>query len=134
MSAATLKPAEENVTSGGTARAALLFALVVLGIMAHWFWGIGWQYLGNVAHGFQIGPVQAVIVRVGLSLIAAAPTFATIYQQVNQTSRESWLPYLFAFQNGFFWEAMFATVARQFGVTAPPAGLPAAPVAPPAGP
>lgn len=101
----------------------LLFALVVLGILAHWFWGIGWDYLKDPSKGFHAGGWAVFWVRLGLSFIVAALTFVTTYKKIDQNSSESWVPFLLAFQNGFFWEAAFGTLVKSFQ----PSGSAAAP-------
>jgi hypothetical protein len=92
----------------------LLFLLVVLGILANWFWGIGWEYLAKPERGLILGPPLTVVVRIILSFFAAALTFVPTYNKINQSTSESWVPYLLAFQNGFFWQAALDAVARQF--------------------
>lgn len=92
-------------------RVAVLFIVVVLGILASWFWDVGWKYLAAPEQGLNVGPVLAVIVRVILSFIAAAITFVSVYTKIDQNTEESWIPYFVAFQNGFFWDALFQSVA-----------------------
>ena len=89
-----------------------LFLIVVLGILASWFWEIGWAYLADTTKPFQLGPFPAIVVRVILSFIAAGVTFVTMYSKINQNTQESWIPFLLAFQNGFFWDAIFQGVAQ----------------------
>ncbi len=119
----TLKTIEERgivrkspglVQTKAQQRIAILFLLVVLGILANWFWVIGWEYLANPSKGLNTGPLLAVGVRIALSFLAAALTFVSTYNKINQSTSESWVPYLLAFQNGFFWQAAFDTIARQF--------------------
>ena len=92
----------------------VLFLLVVSGILANWFWGIGWEYLANPEKGLILGPPLTIVVRIILSFFAAALTFVPTYNKINQSTSESWVPYLLAFQNGFFWQAALDAVARQF--------------------
>jgi len=33
----------------------LLFLILVAGIMASWFWSVGWDYLHNTGAGLQLG-------------------------------------------------------------------------------
>jgi len=87
---------------------------VVFGIIVNWFWGIGWTYLADPSKGFAVGPALAVVVRIVLSFIAAALTFVPTYNKINQNTQESWVPYLLAFQNGFFWQAALDAVVKQF--------------------
>ncbi len=91
-----------------------LFILVVLGILANWFWGIGWEYLANPDKGLAFGSALTIIVRIVLSFFAAALTFVPTYNKINQNTSESWVPYLLAFQNGFFWQAALDAIATQF--------------------
>ena len=91
-----------------------LFLLVVAGILANWFWNIGWAYLADPSKGLDIGPALAILVRIILSFIAATLTFIPTYNKISQPSEQSWVPYLLAFQNGFFWEAAFDAIAKQF--------------------
>jgi len=95
-------------------RILLLFGLVVVGILANWFWGIGWQYLADPQKGFPLGSAPVIVIRVALSLIAAALTFVPVYKKINQNTSESWVPYLLAFQNGFFWQAALEAITKQF--------------------
>jgi hypothetical protein len=88
-------------------RIAVLFLVVVLGVLASWFWGLGWAYLRDPSAGLYLGTAVEIVVRVVLSLIAAALTFVPTYNKVGQSSAESWVPFFLAFQNGFFWEATF---------------------------
>lgn len=92
----------------------LLFVLVVVGILANWFWGIGWEYLADPSKGLNLGPKLVIIVRVILSLLAAALTFIAAYEKINQNTKESWIPYFIAFQTGFFWDALFQSMAATF--------------------
>ena len=91
---------------------AILFLLVVLGILANWFWSIGWEYLSDPSVGLSFGPAPTILVRVILAFIAAALTFVPIYNKIGQTSEESWVPYFLAFQSGFFWEAALDAVVQ----------------------
>jgi hypothetical protein len=93
-------------------KAVILFLLVVLGILANWFWSIGWEYLSDPSAGLSFGPTLTILVRIILAFIAAALTFVPIYNKIGQTSEESWVPYFLAFQNGFFWEAALDAVIR----------------------
>ena len=103
-------PSQKKVAS----RVILLFALVVLGILAHWFWGIGWEYLKDPGKGLHTGGWTVFWVRLGLSAIVAALTFAATYKKIDQSTSESWVPFLLAFQNGFFWESAFGTLVKSF--------------------
>jgi hypothetical protein len=91
---------------------AILFLLVVVGILANWFWSTGWEYLSDPSAGLSFGPALTVLVRIILAFIAAALTFVPIYNKIGQTSDESWVPYFLAFQSGFFWEAALDAVVR----------------------
>jgi hypothetical protein len=117
----TLRTIEERGTTGKKTtskearwRVIILFLIVVAGILANWFWGIGWEYLANPDEALQLGPPLAVVVRIVLSFFAGALTFAPTYAKINQNTKESWVPYLLAFQSGFFWQAALDAVARQF--------------------
>lgn len=55
-----------------------------------------------------------VIARLIVSFIAAGLSFNTIYTKVNQNSTESWTPYVLAFQNGFFWDAIIKNVTATY--------------------
>lgn len=101
-----------NLARSTIMRVAWLFFIVVLGILSSWFWDIGWQYLTDPGQGLPTGPWQAVLVRIILSFIIAATTFANMYSKINQNTQESWIPYFLAFQNGFFWDALFQSVAQ----------------------
>jgi hypothetical protein len=98
----------------GPKRVFILFVIVVVGILCKWFWGIGWEYLADTTKPIDIGPPLAIIVRTILSTIAALLTFIPTYNKINQPSGESWVPYILAFQNGFFWEALFESVTKAF--------------------
>jgi hypothetical protein len=98
----------------GQPQITLLFVLVVTGILANWFWNLGWDYLRDPEAGLALRPATAVLVRVALGVIAAALTFIPVYRQIRETDAESWVDYFLAFQNGFFWEAALRAVVRQF--------------------
>ena len=93
----------------------LLFGMLVMGILANWFWTLGWAYIGDPSSGLAFGSPLEMLIRVILSLIAAALTFVPTYNKIGQSSQESWVPYFLAFQNGFFWEATFYTLTKAFG-------------------
>jgi hypothetical protein len=90
----------------------LLFLLVVLGVLAHWFWNLGWEFLRNPDEGITWGPPAVILVRVALSFIAAALTFVPIYNKIGQPTEQSWVAYFLAFQNGFFWEAAMEAIVK----------------------
>jgi hypothetical protein len=92
----------------------LLFLMLVLGIMANWFWTIGWEFLRNPEEGLTFGTPLEILVRVVLGIIAAALTFVPVYREVTKEGAGSWVAYLLAFQNGFFWEAALDAVVRSF--------------------
>ena len=92
----------------------LLFAMLVLGILANWFWTEGWEYLNDPAGGLQLGSPLEIGVRVALGVIAAALTFVPAYREIAQADGEAGVAYLLAFQNGFFWEAALDAVVRHF--------------------
>ncbi len=91
-------------------KAVALFFVVLGGILAKWFWAIGWDYLKAPEAGLAFGSLQMLLVRVILALIAAVLTFIPAYNKIGQTTGESWLPYFLAFQSGFFWEAALGDV------------------------
>jgi len=92
----------------------LLFGMLVLGIVANWFWTVGWEYLNDPSAGLQLGSALEIAVRVVLGVIAAALTFVPAYREIAQAGGERWVAYLLAFQNGFFWEAAPDSVVRHF--------------------
>jgi hypothetical protein len=101
-------------TSAGTMPGELiLFGIVALGIFGNWFWIVGWNYVKNPSAPNQIGPWQAVVVRLFLCLIAAALTFVPTYDKLDQNTRQSLVAYLVAFQMGFFWQSAFHAVINQ---------------------
>lgn len=95
-------------------RVAALYLLMVVGVMAHWFWSAGWGYLGDPAGGLQLGSGLMILVRFLLALIASALTFVPTYNKISKPDGLDWVPYFLAFQNGFFWEAALETVVSQF--------------------
>ena len=95
-----------------TKRISVLFFLMVLGILANWFWTLGWAYMGDPSAGLAFGSWLEILIRIVLSLIAAALTFVPTYNKIGQSSQDSWVPYFLAFQNGFFWEATFYTLTK----------------------
>ena len=105
---------EAGGSSNGKSRVAILFLILVLGILASWFWEIGWQYIAEPQNGLQFGPLPAFLVRVVLAFIIAAITFLSAYGQINKPSAESWVAYFVAFQSGFFWDAIFRSVTASF--------------------
>ncbi len=90
----------------------VLFLVVFSGILAHWFWNLGWAFVRDPQAGLDFGPPLVILVRLVLSLIAALLTFVPTYNKVKQPTSESWVPYFLAFQNGFFWEAALEAVMR----------------------
>jgi hypothetical protein len=92
----------------------LLFLMLVAGIMASWFWSIGWEYLHDPSVGLLLGSPTEIAVRLALGIIAAALTFVPVYKEIAQAGGEMWVSYLVAFQNGFFWEAALVAVVRHF--------------------
>ena len=92
----------------------LLFLILVAGIMASWFWSIGWEYLHDPSAGLLFGSPTEIVVRLALGIIAAALTFVPVYKEIAQAGGEMWVSYLVAFQNGFFWEAALDAVVRHF--------------------
>jgi hypothetical protein len=95
-------------------RVAFLFSIVVLGILSSWFWEVGWKYINNPTEPLFTGPGLIILVRVLLSFIIAGVTFSSMFTKINQSSSESWLPYFVAFQNGFFWDAIFQGISGSF--------------------
>ena len=82
--------------------------------------------MAKPAAGLAFGSWLEILIRVILSLIAAALTFVPTYNKIGQSSQESWVPYFLAFQNGFFCpirfaprmlreEATFYTLTKAFG-------------------
>jgi hypothetical protein len=94
----------------------LLFLMLILGIMANWFWTLGWEYLRNPESGLSFGTMLEILVRLVLGVIAAALTFVPVYREVTKEGGGSWVAYLLAFQNGFFWEATLDAVVRNFTI------------------
>jgi len=112
-----IRPTAANGAGGASPGAgiAILFVLVVVGILANWFWGVGWDYIAKPTGGIAFGDLLTILVRVVLAFIAAALIFVPTYNKIGQSSSESWVPYTLAFQNGFFWHAAFDAITRQFG-------------------
>jgi hypothetical protein len=86
----------------------VLFFAVFAGILASWFWPVAWNFLADESQGLQLGTPLGFAVRVAVSLIAAALTFAPIYSKVENTGLA--VAFFIAFQNGFFWESMFKAI------------------------
>jgi hypothetical protein len=84
-------------------RVVLLFLLVVVGVLAAWFWDVGSTYLASTDPNKELewGTFGAFIVRSGLALIVAGLTFPTIYEKVAKPTKDSWIAFFLAFQNGF---------------------------------
>ena len=92
----------------------LLFLMLVAGIMASWFWSIGWEYLHDPSVGLEFGSPTEITVRLVLGItlaphcvqrsagVAAALTFVPVYKEISQAGGEMWVSNLVAFQNGFF--------------------------------
>ena len=93
-SAFQLEPGKRSV--------AALYLLMVVGVLAHWVWSVGWEYLGDPAAGFPTQLPLMLGVRVVLAFIAAALTFVPTYNKIVVTDGLTWVPYFLAFQNGFF--------------------------------
>ena len=93
---------------------AALYLLMVVGVLAHWIWSMGWSYLNDPSGGLPIGWPLALGVRVLLAFIAAALTFVPTYNKIIVADGLTWVPYFLAFQNGFFWEAALDAVVSQF--------------------
>ncbi len=92
----------------------LLFLMLIAGIMASWFWSIGWEYLHDPSVGLLLESPTEIAVRLALGIIAAALTFVPVYKEIAQAGGEMWVSYVVAFQNGFFWEAALDAVVRHF--------------------
>ncbi len=111
---------KENNLKETKLRVGLLFLLVVLGILASWFWEIAWAYLANPESGLVTGSFLSIIVRVLLAFIIAALTFSNIYMAIKEKEGEQsaalFIFYLIAFQNGFFWDALLKTVQSSFNL------------------
>lgn len=60
----------------------LLFLMLVAGIMASWFWSIGWEYLHDPGAGLLFGSPTEIAVRLVLGIIAAALTFIPVYKEI----------------------------------------------------
>jgi hypothetical protein len=95
----------------------VLFALVVLGILANAFWAAGWDYVRNPSAPLSIGPFRVVFVRVVLSTIAAALTFIPTYAKIAEDTAGAVTGYFLAFQSGFFWQSAFDAVVKQQGAS-----------------
>jgi len=106
----------ESAKSGAAFRVVGLFLLVVLGVVAAWFWDIGSAYLASEDPNktFQWGTWADFGIRAGLAVVVALLTFPTIYEKVGKTTKDSWIAYFLAFQNGFFWQAVFEGVKNSF--------------------
>jgi hypothetical protein len=91
-----------------------LYLLMVAGVLAHWFWVLGWEFLREPHEPLLFGSPLSIAIRVLLAFIAAALTFVPTYNKISQGEGLSWVPYFLAFQNGFFWEAAMDAVVRQF--------------------
>ena len=91
-----------------------LFAMLVAGILGNWFWTVGWAYLNDPSAGLRLGEPLEIGVRLALGVIAAALTFVPAYREIVSQGGETWVSYLLAFQNGFFWEAALDAVVRHF--------------------
>lgn len=90
-----------------------LFLLTASGILAQWFWVIGWKFVTQPERGLQFGSLKVVLVRIFLSLVATALMFIPIYNQALQQQGAGWMPYLLTFQAGFAWHSAFDTVIKQ---------------------
>ncbi|MFN2431293.1 MAG: hypothetical protein ABR599_00470 [Gemmatimonadota bacterium] len=105
----------EDPRAEASRRVLVLFLVVVLGVFTKWFWEALWIFVADPAGGLPIGSPAVLAARLAISFIVAALTFVAIYNKIDQSSGESWAPYLLAFQNGFFWQATFDAVARLQG-------------------
>src|SRR4051812_42173281 len=91
-------------------RVAGLFGMVVLGILAKSFFDTFGGYLRTSHVAVDPPGFGEVAVRVVLALIIAGVTFTSIYSKVNQATSQTNLPYVLAFQSGFFWQALLDSV------------------------
>ncbi len=109
-----LTPSQEKRSDIQTTIALIfLFLLIVVGILANWFWEIGWAYLKNPRQRLIKGPHLVIVIRILLSVVAAALTFVPTFNKIEQSTGDSWVPYALAFQNGFFWQAALDAIMRQ---------------------
>ena len=96
-------------------RVAILFLIVVLGILASWVWEVLWQYVKDPTKPLSIS-LGVLLARLILAFIAGGVTFSQIYAMINKPSSENWAPYITAFQNGFLWDSIFKTITASSGV------------------
>lgn len=104
--------ASDAAENAARTRVVALFALVVVGVLAAWFWDVGSAFIANKAPDkeLQLGSWAEVGVRAGLAAIVGFITFPTIYEKIGKSTGESWIAYFLAFQNGFFWQSVFEGV------------------------
>ena len=84
------------------------------GISLNWYWTVGWEYLTNLSAGLQFGEAFEIGVWLAMGVIAGALTFVQAYKEIVSQGGETWMPYLVAFNNGFFREAALDAVMRHF--------------------
>ena len=92
-------------------RVIFLFVAVLLGIIAKWLWEVLNEYLADTSKGLVLGS-GTILARMAVSLIIAGVTFNSIYNRVGKGTGDTNLPFFVAFQNGFFWQAIFDAVGQ----------------------
>ena len=104
----------------GTPRVGLLFVSVVVGILANWVLGVSFYFLSLPTDEQTFptllslfGPLAGFAVRTLASLIIGGVVFFVIYMRINTNTSESKMTYFLAFQNGFFWQAIFSPLLEQ---------------------
>jgi hypothetical protein len=104
----------------GTKRVILLFVAVVIGILSNWVLSVSFFFL-SLPTGEQtfstllslFGPLAGFTVRTLASLIIGGVVFFIIHTRINTNTSESKMTYFLAFQNGFFWQAIFSPLLEQ---------------------
>jgi hypothetical protein len=102
-----------KVNGGAKARVVWLFVVVLFGICAHW----AFEYIGAAreAGTDPTWPSAAEIVaQIIFAGIVGCLIFLNVYDKVKKPTSESWAVYFLAFQNGFFWQALFESVQGGF--------------------
>ncbi len=119
---------QEALTRGGKTdghpllRVFALLAVVIIGIIASWFWVVGSEFLANQAKDKEMawGTWEEFYIRVLLAAIIAIVCFMAIHQKIGQGSTESFVPFFVAFQNGFFWQSLLEGVNTSQTTLPPP--------------
>jgi membrane protease YdiL (CAAX protease family) len=87
------------------------YAVIVLGIVAHWIWGV--LIAGLDTSTFDFGTIAVIAARIVIATIAAAFSFTGIWKQLEGVDKR--LRFFVAFTQGFAVDALTGPVVAAAG-------------------